>query len=113
MVSDRPPGSSPGSRQDELAELDRRIAAAREAAKPKRRNRTDEYKAASMAWRMTIELVVAVMVGAAMGWGLDSLFGTLPAFLVVFTLLGFAAGVRTMLRSAEEMQRRRSRGPKD
>jgi ATP synthase protein I len=28
----------------------------------------------------------------------------MPIFLVLFTLLGFAAGVKTMLRSAKEMQ---------
>ena len=63
--------------------------------------------AASYAWRMVIELVMGVMIGAAMGWGLDSLFNSLPIFLIVIVLLGFAAGVRTMMRSAEEMQRRR------
>jgi len=57
-----------------------------------------------MAWRMTLELVVGGMVGAAMGWGLDALFGTLPIFLVVFILLGFAAGVRTVMRSADELR---------
>ncbi|MEM6624280.1 MAG: AtpZ/AtpI family protein [Pseudomonadota bacterium] len=66
-----------------------------------------------MAWRMIIELVVSVMVGAAMGWGLDALFGTLPLFLIVFVLLGFASGVRTMLRSATEMQRRMAQGAED
>ena len=96
-------------KSDRLAELDRRLGAAREAGRPKPRADRDKYNAASYAWRMVIELVVAVMIGAAMGWGLDSLFGTLPAFLIVFTLLGFAAGVRTMLRSAEEMQRRKAR----
>lgn len=59
-----------------------------------------------MAWRMIIELVVSVMIGAAMGWGLDSLFGTLPLFLVVFVLLGFAAGVRMILQAAARMQQK-------
>jgi ATP synthase protein I len=45
------------------------------------------------------------MVGAAMGWGLDALFGTLPVFLIVFILLGFAAGIRTVMRSAEELRK--------
>ena len=49
-------------------------------------------------------MVVAGMVGAAMGWGLDALFGTLPLFLIVFILLGFAAGIRTVMRSAQEIQ---------
>ncbi len=88
-----------------LDELDRRIRAAREAQRPKRGKTGDKFTAASMAWRMTLELVVGGMVGAAMGWGLDALFGTLPVFLVAFILLGFAAGVRTIMRSAEELQK--------
>ena len=40
-----------------------------------------------------------------MGYGLDVLFGTMPIFLVIFTFLGLAAGVKTMMRSAEEIQK--------
>jgi ATP synthase protein I len=36
---------------------------------------------------------------------LDTLFGTIPIFLVIFTFLGLAAGVKTMMRSAEEIQK--------
>ena len=56
---------------------------------------------------MVIELVVGMLLGLAIGFGLDALFGTRPVFLVVFALLGFAAGVRTMLRTAEEVRRGR------
>lgn len=94
------------NRADRLAELDRKISDARDVGGPIPRADKDKYAAMSMGWRMVIELVVSVMVGAAMGWGLDSLFGSLPLFLIVFVLLGFAAGVRTMMRSAEEMQRK-------
>ena len=37
-----------------------------------------------------------------MGYGLDVLFDTLPVFMIVFTLLGFAAGIKTMMRTARE-----------
>lgn len=60
---------------------------------------------AGLAWRMVFELVVSMVIGAAMGWGLDSLFETLPLFLIVFWLLGFASGIRTMMYSAEEVSR--------
>ncbi|MEO1493474.1 MAG: AtpZ/AtpI family protein [Pseudomonadota bacterium] len=89
-----------------MTDLDRRIAAARDAGKPKPRAEKEKYAAMSMGWRITIELVMSIMVGAAMGWGLDSLLGSLPLFLIVFILLGFAAGVRTMLHTVEEMQRK-------
>lgn len=107
-MADKP---GPDRNVDKLRELERRIAAARGARKPKPRAEKDKYTAMSMAWRMVIELVMGVMVGAAMGWGLDSLFGSMPAFLIVFVLLGFAAGVRTMMRTADEMQRRKAARP--
>lgn len=94
------------ARDDELAALEARIAAVREARRPKRSAAADKFDAASIAWRMVTELVVGVLLGAAIGWGIDSAIGTLPAFLIVFALLGFAAGVKVMMRSAEEMRRR-------
>lgn len=50
---------------------------------------------------------MAIVIGGAMGLGLDTLLGTIPLFLVVFVLFGLAAGVRMMLRTAQEMQRKR------
>lgn len=86
-----------------LAELDARIAASKKAQEPK--PRADEhYSQAQLAWRMVIELVAGLGIGFGMGYGLDSLFGTIPIFLVLFTFLGLAAGVKTMMRSAEEVQ---------
>jgi ATP synthase protein I len=99
---------APEKRSAKLDELDRRIRAVRDARTPKRGKMGDKFTAADMAWRMTLEMVVAGMVGAAMGWGLDALFGTLPIFLVVFILLGFAAGIRTVMRSAEELQKKQA-----
>ncbi|MEM7269801.1 MAG: AtpZ/AtpI family protein [Pseudomonadota bacterium] len=90
---------------DPLKDLGDRLDAARDARKPKPIRRNTKLDAVNYGWRMTIDLVVGVGVGMAMGWGLDSLFGTLPAFLIVMTLVGFGAGVRVMLKSAEEFQK--------
>lgn len=79
-----------------------RIDAVREARKPRPRADLGAISGASLAWRMVIDLVVGVLLGAAIGWGIDGLAGTLPLFLIIFGLLGFAAGVRVMLRSANE-----------
>jgi ATP synthase protein I len=89
-----------------LEAIDARIAALREARKPVRNPAADKVSAGALAWRMVTELVVGVLLGAAIGWGLDEVVGTAPAFLMVFGLLGFAAGVRTVMRSAEEVRRR-------
>jgi ATP synthase protein I len=95
---------------DRLKALDARIAAAKAAVHGPRRETTDGHKQAQLAWRMVIELVAGLGIGFGIGYGLDALFGTLPIFLVLFILLGFAAGVKTMLRSASEAQSRISAG---
>jgi len=86
-----------------LAELDAKIRAARSTPAPGRRHQ-DHHSAAGGAWRMVIELVVGLAMGFGIGYGLDRLFGTIPIFLILFTLLGFAGGVRTMMRTAAEIQ---------
>lgn len=53
-----------------------------------------------LAVKLGSEFVSAVIVGLAIGWGLDWLLGTTPWLMVVFLLLGFAAGVLNVLRSA-------------
>lgn len=52
------------------------------------------------ALRLGADFVAGVVVGGAIGWGVDRLFGTSPWGLMVFLLLGFAAGVLSVLRSA-------------
>ena len=89
--------------KEQMARLEGRIEAAKAAQAPK--PRVDEhYSQANLAWRMVIELVAGLGIGFGMGYGLDLLFGTLPVFMVIFTFLGLAAGIKTMLRSAQEIQ---------
>lgn len=64
----------------------------------------DHHSQAHLAWRMVIEMVAGLLIGFGIGFGLDSLFNTKPFLMLVFTLLGFAAGVRVMLRTAQEAQ---------
>jgi ATP synthase protein I len=53
-----------------------------------------------LAMRLGADFVAGVLVGAALGWGVDRLFGTSPWGLIVFLLLGFGAGILSVLRSA-------------
>lgn len=48
--------------------------------------------------RVGIELVSALVVAVAIGYGLDRWFGTMPIFIAIFTLLGGAAGVLNVWR---------------
>lgn len=47
----------------------------------------------------SLELVVGTLVGAFMGFWIDRWLGTLPLFLIGLGVLGFAAGVRNLLRA--------------
>lgn len=58
---------------------------------------------AHIAWRMVIELVAGLGIGFGIGYGLDKLFGTMPFLLVIFIFLGFAAGIKTMMLTASEL----------
>ena len=89
-----------------LEALEKRIAAAKGEA-PVKAHQENHYSQAQLAWRMVIELVAGLGIGFGIGYGLDVLFGTMPIFLVLFILAGFAAGVKTMLRSAKEVQDKR------
>lgn len=52
------------------------------------------------ALRLSSEFIAGIAVGAGLGWLIDTLAGTSPWGLIVFLLLGFAAGVLNVLRSA-------------
>ncbi len=86
-----------------LQDLEARIAAAKAAADPKPKAE-DHVSMADMGWRMVIELVAGIGIGFGIGYGLDTLFGTMPIFLVLFIGFGLAAGIKTMMRTAQELQ---------
>ena len=65
--------------------------------------RAQQINQSSIAYRMMIELVVGMVFGIGIGYGLDFLFNTFPIFLVIFSLLGFAAGIRVMLQTANQI----------
>ena len=88
-----------------LRALESRIAKAKGPEQAKSHSE-EHYSQGQLAWRMVIELVAGLLIGFGIGYGLDYLFGTMPIFLVLFIFLGLAAGVRTMLRSAQEVQRK-------
>ncbi|WP_171178003.1 AtpZ/AtpI family protein [Ruegeria sp. HKCCD8929] len=90
-----------------LSQLEERIEAAKKAKQPKPRADAD-ISGGELAWRMVIEMVSGLAIGFGIGYGLDRLFGTIPIFLVLFTLLGLVAGVKVMLRSAKEVQEKQT-----
>lgn len=86
-----------------LRDLEQRLA--RATPPPKVRGPMADYDKAHLAWRMVIELVAGLGIGLGIGYGLDYLFGTAPLLMVLFIFLGFAAGIKTMMRTAAELTR--------
>ncbi len=62
-------------------------------------------------FRLSSELVAGVLVGAGIGWALDRLLGISPWGMIVFLLLGFAAGVVNVIRAAGVAPGSHSGGP--
>ena len=59
--------------------------------------------------KLSSEFIAGVVVGALIGWTVDSFAGTSPFGLIVFLLLGFAAGVLNVLREAGAVARPETR----
>ena len=92
-----------GETENPLKSLEEKIKAARKAVEPERPIQ-NKFSAAEVGWRMIIELTAGAFIGFGLGYGLDFLFSTKPVFILILTLFGFAAGVKTMMRSARELQ---------
>ena len=94
-----------GNTENPLKSLEEKIRAAKKAVQPEEPVQ-NKFSAAEVGWRMIIELTAGVFIGFGLGYGLDFLFGTKPVFILLLTLLGFAAGVKTMMKSARELQKK-------
>jgi ATP synthase protein I len=105
-MSDRDGRPDPSSNAEDaelsrrLRELDRRIGDRRIDLGEDVPEEEPRNPGMAMALRLGTDFVAGVVLGAALGWGFDKLFGTSPWGLVVFLLLGFAAGILSVMRSA-------------
>jgi ATP synthase protein I len=63
-----------------------------------------DASAMARGFRLSTELVAGVLIGAGIGWVLDKWLGISPWGMIVFLLLGFAAGVLNVMRAAGVVQ---------
>jgi ATP synthase protein I len=78
-----------------------RAARSRQGLDPRpKAKRPDAFEASawSIGLRVGVELVSAFAVAAAIGWALDHFLHTAPLFIILFVLLGGAAGVLNVYR---------------
>jgi ATP synthase protein I len=85
---------------DRLRTLGQRLDEQRPAGEERAREAPPSRAGYALAMRLAADFVAGIVVGAALGWGIDRLFGIAPWGLVVCLLLGFAAGILSVLRTA-------------
>ncbi len=92
-----------------LDELGNRISKARRSAGLERTGGEDADRAygagLGAAWRISVEIVVAVVVCTAIGYGVDVVFETKPWGMLIMLFLGAAAGINNAVRTALRMDR--------
>ena len=89
------------SKKANLDKLDRKLE---EFRSKKEKVSPKQIKVQNDGWRMIIELVTGMLLGVSLGLGLDYMIGSEPIFLIIFSLLGFMAGVKTMMATAKKMK---------
>ena len=89
--------------------LDRRKADGRIATATESSNPAATASAMSMGMRAAGEFAGAIIVGVLIGWRLDVWFGTRPILLIVFFLLGSAAGILGVIRVTSPKSPQRDR----
>ena len=70
-------------------------------------NKNNDKKASllGIAFKMSTELVAAVLVGSIIGFIFDTWFGTKPWLILIFFFVGVIAGILNVIRSAKNMQK--------
>ena len=57
------------------------------------------------AFKMSTELVSAVLVGTIIGFILDTWFDTKPWLIIIYFFVGVVAGITNVVRSAKKIQK--------
>lgn len=91
------------SRDERLDALETRLKAVQARQQAERGQDASEPAGQSplgQAMRLSGEFIAGVIVGGGFGWVFDRMVGSSPWGLIIFLMLGFAAGVFNVMRSA-------------
>ena len=89
-----------------LSEIETRIQQARAENEPKTEQ---NYSSAGVAFRIGVDLISGVAFGVVVGLALDSWLDTTPWMMILLILLGTAAGIRNVIRTAALETERQNR----
>ena len=82
-----------------------RLKIAKNKAKSRKSAKNSESSSnMGTAFKMSTELVSAVVVGTIIGFILDNWFGTKPWLILIFFFVGVIAGIMNVIKSAKKMQ---------
>ncbi|MFK7901591.1 MAG: AtpZ/AtpI family protein [Nitratireductor sp.] len=96
---------------ERLASLEDKLNAREQAEEAKRSKGKSDMTGFGNALRLSSEFISAILVGTGIGYLIDRLAGTTPWAMIVFLLLGFAAGVINVMRVAGKMSDPYQSGP--
>jgi ATP synthase protein I len=90
-----------------LKEISTRLEIAKKNISKNEKNNSGSNAASfGKALKISTELVAAVAVGAILGFILDNWFGTKPLLTIIFFIMGVAAGILNVIKSAKKMQKK-------
>ena len=90
----------------DLKEISTRLEIAKKNLQKKQtKNKGTNAASFGKALKISTELVAAVLVGSSLGFILDSSFDTKPLLTICFFIIGVAAGILNVIRSAKNMHK--------
>ena len=91
----------------ELKEISTRLKIAKKNIKNiKKENSSSNAASLGKALKISTELVASVVVGSTIGFLLDNWFDTKPLLTICFFIMGVAAGILNVFKSAKKMQKK-------
>ena len=91
----------------DLKEISTRLKIAKKNIKNiKKENSGSNAASLGKALKISTELVASVVVGSTIGFLLDNWFDTKPLLIICFFIMGVAAGILNVFRSAKKMQKK-------
>jgi ATP synthase protein I len=105
-ANDHRPGHISPADRDALRQRASELGAKLEQAKHRHApsSRGDQGRAMGQGMKAAAELIGGVVVGGVIGWFLDQWLGTRPWLFILFFMLGTAAGMLNIVRSANQQK---------
>ena len=90
-----------------LKEISTRLEIAKKNInKAQKNDKSSNAASLGKALKISTELVAAVFVGTTIGFLLDSWFDTKPLLIICFFIMGVAAGMLNVFKSAKKMHKK-------